>query len=94
MFPPIAVIAFVYGRSIRNLSRKIQRNLGTLSKIAEERLSNVKTSQAFAGEAQEVSRYNRQVRKIFELGKREALVSATFFSTVGATIYSPAGLLN
>ncbi|RPB22278.1 hypothetical protein L211DRAFT_839927 [Terfezia boudieri ATCC MYA-4762] len=83
MFPPIAVIAFVYGRSIRNLSRKIQRNLGTLSKIAEERLSNVKTSQAFAGEIQEVSRYNRQVRKIFELGKREALVSATFFSTTG-----------
>lgn len=82
MFPPIAVIAFVYGRSIRTLSRKIQRNLGTLSKIAEERLSNVRTSQAFAGEVLEVHRYSTQVRKIFELGKREALISATFFSTV------------
>ena len=82
MFPPIAVIAFIYGRSIRNLSRKIQRNLGTLSKIAEERLSNVKTAQAFAGEVQEVSRYNNQVRKIFELGKKEAMISATFFSSV------------
>ena len=88
MFPPIAVIAFVYGRSIRNLSRKIQRNLGTLSKIAEERLSNVKTSQAFAGEVQEVSRYNHQVRKIFDLGKREALVSAMFFSSVSVIRYS------
>ncbi|KAI5796396.1 ABC transporter [Peziza echinospora] len=83
MFPPIAVIAFVYGRSIRNLSRRIQRSLGTLSKIAEERLSNVKTSQAFVGEIQEVGRYNRQVRKIFELGKKEALISATFFSSTG-----------
>lgn len=83
MFPPLALGAFFYGRMIRNLSRKIQRNLGTLTKIAEERLGNVRTSQAFAGEIQEVGRYNQQVKKIFALGKREALVSATFFSTSG-----------
>ncbi|KAG9243599.1 P-loop containing nucleoside triphosphate hydrolase protein [Calycina marina] len=83
MFPPVAIGAFFYGRAIRNLSRKIQRNLGTLTKIAEERLGNVRTSQAFAGEIQEVGRYNRQLKKIFSLGKREALISATFFSTSG-----------
>ena len=83
MFPPIAVGAFFYGRAIRNLSRKIQRNLGTLTKIAEERLGNVRTSQAFAGEVLEVNRYNKQVKKIFALGKREALISATFFSASG-----------
>lgn len=83
MFPPIALGAFFYGRMIRNLSRKIQRNLGTLTKIAEERLGNVRTSQAFAGEIQEVSRYNKQVKKIFALGKQEAIISATFFSSSG-----------
>jgi putative ABC transport system ATP-binding protein len=83
MFPPIAIGAFFYGRAIRNLSRKIQKNLGTLTKIAEERLGNVRTSQAFAGEAQEVGRYNKQVRKIFFLGRREAVISATFFSSSG-----------
>lgn len=83
MFPPVAIGAFFYGRAIRNLSRKIQKNLGTLTKIAEERLGNVRTSQAFAGEMQEVGRYNTQVRKIFELGKKEALISATFFSSTG-----------
>lgn len=82
MFPPVAIGAFFYGRAIRNLSRKIQRNLGTLTKIAEERLGNVRTSQAFAGEILEVHRYNQQVKKIFGLGKKEALISATFFSTV------------
>jgi putative ABC transport system ATP-binding protein len=82
MFPPIALGAFFYGRAIRNLSRKIQRNLGTLTKIAEERLGNVRTSQAFGGEILEVGRYNRQVKRIFALGKREALISATFFSSV------------
>ena len=86
MFPPVALGAFFYGRAIRNLSRKIQRNLGTLTKIAEERLGNVRTSQAFAGEISEVRRYSTQTRKIFDLGKREALVSAGFFSTVGPLI--------
>lgn len=82
MFPPVAIGAFFYGKAIRNLSRSIQKNLGTLTKIAEERLGNVRTSQAFAGEILEVRRYNKQVKKIFGLGKKEALISATFFSTV------------
>ncbi|OJJ44106.1 hypothetical protein ASPZODRAFT_102089 [Penicilliopsis zonata CBS 506.65] len=83
LLPPIGIGAFFYGRSIRNLSRRIQKNLGTLTKIAEERLGNVKTSQSFAGEILEVHRYNNQVRKIFDLGKKESLISATFFSMTG-----------
>ncbi|KAK3177743.1 ATP-binding cassette permease mdl1 [Lecanicillium sp. MT-2017a] len=83
MFPPIAIGAFFYGRTIRNISRSIQKNLGTLTKIAEERLGNIKTSQAFVGEVQEVGRYNRQIRRVFALGKRESLVAATFFASTG-----------
>ncbi|EEH03712.1 ATP-dependent permease MDL1 [Histoplasma capsulatum G186AR] len=83
LLPPLALGAFFYGRAIRNISRKIQKNLGGLTKIAEERLGNVKTSQAFAGEILEVNRYNKQVRKIFDLGKKESFVSATFFSSTG-----------
>ncbi|KAL9104603.1 MAG: hypothetical protein Q9163_000468 [Psora crenata] len=82
-FPPVAIGTVIFGRLMRNLSRKIQRNLGTLTKIAEERLGNVRTSQAFAGEILEVNRYNRQVKKIFALGKREAFITATYFSTTG-----------
>ncbi|KAK7511715.1 P-loop containing nucleoside triphosphate hydrolase protein [Phyllosticta citriasiana] len=83
MFPPVAVSAFLFGRYMRNISRKIQKNLGTLTKIAEERLGNVRTTQSFAGEVQEVGRYNRQVKRIFELGKKEAIVAATFFGSTG-----------
>lgn len=81
--PPIAVVAFFSGRSLRNLSRKIQKNLGTLTKIAEERLGNVRTSQAFAGEVQEAARYNRQIKRIFTLGKKEAVVAASFYGSTG-----------
>jgi putative ABC transport system ATP-binding protein len=83
MLPPIAITSFLYGRMIRNISKNIQKNLGTLTKIAEERLGNVRTSQAFAAEIQEVGRYNKQVKEIFGLGKREAVVSATYFSSTG-----------
>ena len=82
LLPPIGLGALFYGRAIRNLSRQIQKILGTLTKIAEERLGNVKTSQSFAGEILEVNRYNKQVRKIFETGKKESLISAAFFSSV------------
>jgi len=79
--PPIALGAFFYGRRVRNLSRQIQKNVGTLMKIAEERLGNIKTSQAFAAEVQEVGRYNKQVKKIFALGRRDAVISGTFFAS-------------
>ena len=82
LLPPIGLGAFFYGRAMRNLSRKIQKNLGDLTKIAEERLGNVKTSQSFGGEVLEVQRYHNQVRKIFNLGKRESIISANFFSSV------------
>jgi len=81
--PPVAIVAFLSGRSLRTLSRKIQKNLGTLTKIAEERLGNVRTSQAFVGEVQEAARYNRQIKRIFGLGKKEAVVAAGFYGSTG-----------
>lgn len=81
--PPVAFGGYLYGRAIRNISRSIQKNVGTLSKIGEERLGNVRTSQAFVGEVQEVARYNHQVKKIFNLGLRESKIFATFFASTG-----------
>jgi putative ABC transport system ATP-binding protein len=80
--PPVALGGWYYGQIIRNIGRKIQDNLGTLTKIAEERLGNVKTSQSFAGEIIEVSRYNHQVKKIFSLGVKESLYSSTYSGCV------------
>ncbi|KAL2268553.1 hypothetical protein VTJ83DRAFT_3399 [Remersonia thermophila] len=83
MAPPLAIGGVLYGRSIRQISRQLQKNVGSMMKVAEERLGNVKTSQAFVGEIQEVHRYSHQVRKIFALGLKEAYVSGTFFATSG-----------
>lgn len=84
--PPVALGGWYYGQIIRNIGRKIQDNLGTLTKIAEERLGNVKTSQSFAGEIIEVSRYNNQVKKIFSLGVKESLYSSAYSGAVSHLI--------
>jgi putative ABC transport system ATP-binding protein len=83
MLPAFATSAIVFGRAIRNLSRTVQKSIGDLTKIAEERLGNVKTVQAFVGEAPEVGRYSHQVKKLFQLGKRDAILNAAYFGTNG-----------
>lgn len=81
ILPPMAVGSLIYGRFVEKITKRVQTNLGTLTKIAEERLGNVKTSQAFVGERQEVHRYNKQIRKIFALRKREGIVTSTFYTS-------------
>jgi putative ABC transport system ATP-binding protein len=83
MLPLFASSAYFFGIAIRNLSRRVQKALGDLTKIAEERLGNVRTVQSFVGERQEVRRYSGQVRKLFQLGRRDAILSATYFGTNG-----------
>lgn len=61
----------LYGRYVRKLSKRTQRALGELTKVSEERLGNVRTAQSFNGEIQEVHRYNKKIRDLFELGKKE-----------------------
>ncbi|EPX74030.1 peptide-transporting ATPase [Schizosaccharomyces octosporus yFS286] len=81
--PPIALGAFFYGEYVRKLSRKTQDALGDLTRVSEERLANVRTTQAFLGERQEVHRYNNYIRNLFNLAKKEALAGGFFFGSTG-----------
>ncbi|KAH8196930.1 hypothetical protein TruAng_008916 [Truncatella angustata] len=83
MFPPVAIGTVAYGLAIRNVSKSIQKSLGMLTRISEERLGNIKTSHAFVGEVQEVRRYNKQIRNIFTLGRKESVTNAAFFASTG-----------
>lgn len=81
--PFLGTASFIYAKIIRKLSREMQKNIGTMTKIAEERLGNVKTTQAFVGERQEAARYHKQVKKVFDIGKKQGLMDARYFSTTG-----------
>lgn len=81
--PPIFLGSYIYGKKVRQLSRELQAAVGDLTKVSEERLSNVKTSQAFAGEIQEIHRYSEKIRSVFRIGKSEAIAAASFFASTG-----------
>lgn len=81
--PPVFLGSWFYGRKVRLLSRELQEAVGSLTKVSEERLSNIRTAQAFAGEIQEVHRYSSKIRDVFTIGKREALAAGSFAASTG-----------
>ncbi|KAI1126792.1 P-loop containing nucleoside triphosphate hydrolase protein [Nemania abortiva] len=81
--PFIGAGTIIYSRVARRLATQSQKALGSLNKIGNERLESIRTVQAFAGESQEVGRYNTQVRKLFNIGKTQALTDARFFALNG-----------
>jgi ATP-binding cassette subfamily B (MDR/TAP) protein 10 len=81
--PPVALFGIVYGRYVKKLSRQTQTALGEITKVAEERLSSIRTVQAFAKESEEEKRYGLRVLDVFKLARKEALASAAFFGGAG-----------
>ncbi|KAJ1534161.1 ATP-binding cassette sub- B member 10, mitochondrial [Nowakowskiella sp. JEL0078] len=83
IIPPVALGAIWYGRLIRVLSRQTQDAFSETSKVAEERLGNLRTVRAFSQEISEISRYANRVENIYNLAKREAYASGFFFGGMG-----------
>ncbi|KAJ1982875.1 ATP-binding cassette permease mdl1 [Dimargaris xerosporica] len=81
--PPISVAAVVYGRFIRNLSHRTQDALGQTTKVAEERLGNIRTVQAFGMEPTESQLYRDLIDSVYRLAKSEAIFSGLFFGGAG-----------
>lgn len=83
--PPVAGFAILYGRYVKTLSRQTQTALSEITKVAEERIGNIRTVQAFAKEPKEAERYSLRVQDVFNLAKREAIASGVFFGGAGVS---------
>ncbi|KAI8809035.1 P-loop containing nucleoside triphosphate hydrolase protein [Cladochytrium replicatum] len=83
--PPVAIAAIVYGRIVRDLARKTQDAVGEATKVAEEKLGNVRTVRAFSQEEAETKRYTERVQAIYDLARKEAFASGWFFGGLGAS---------
>ncbi|XP_018576027.1 ATP-binding cassette sub-family B member 10, mitochondrial [Anoplophora glabripennis] len=81
--PPIAGIAVVYGRFVRNISRQLQDSLAESTKVAEERISNVRTVKMFAQEPREMDSYSNSIKDVLKLCYREAKARAFFYAMTG-----------
>lgn len=80
--PPIVIVAMLYGRYVRKITKQVQDTLAESSQVAEERFSNIRTVRAFGQELRETERYNSKIDKVFLLAKKEALAKAAFFGYV------------
>ncbi|XP_048060775.1 ATP-binding cassette sub-family B member 10, mitochondrial [Megalobrama amblycephala] len=81
--PPIACLAVIFGKFIRSISRRTQDALAEATQLAEERISNMRTVRAFGKELTEVQKYSEKTDHIFELAKKEAMLSAGFYGVTG-----------
>lgn len=82
--PPTAIGAVFYGRYLKKLSRRTQKKVGEMIALAEERLSSVRTVQAFnAVEPLETNRFSKKANDILDLAKKEAYASGLFFGGAG-----------
>lgn len=83
LVPPLGAMAFIYGRKVRAISRQLQETVGDLTKVAEQQLNATKTIQAYASEKLEIRNYAKEVRNVYRIGLKEAVLSGLFFGSTG-----------
>uniref|UniRef100_A0A8C3NK43 ATP-binding cassette sub-family B member 10, mitochondrial n=1 Tax=Geospiza parvula TaxID=87175 RepID=A0A8C3NK43_GEOPR len=81
--PPLAVLAVIYGRYLRKLTKVTQDSLAEATQLAEERIGNIRTVRAFGQEMAEMEKYTNKVDYVLQLAKKEALARAGFFGATG-----------
>lgn len=83
--PPVAGVAIIYGRFVRKITKNLQDSLANTTKIAEERISNIRTVKTFAHELREMNIYGKSVQEILTIAYRESRARALFFGLTGLT---------
>ncbi|UOR05993.1 ABC transporter transmembrane domain-containing protein [Hymenobacter aerilatus] len=81
-FPPIVVLAMVFGRKIRVLAKATQDELAKTNVIVEETLQGINTVKAFTNEQFETGRYTSSLTKTVRAALRSNLYRGGFVSFV------------
>lgn len=81
--PPVVVVAVIWGRVLKKVSKDLQNSFAVLNATAEERISNIRTVKAFAQEEREIDRYSSKLRDVLALCYRESLYRGMFFGMTG-----------
>lgn len=90
-FPLLIIIAMVFGKFIRKLSKQTQDELAAANVIVEETLHSIMTVKSFAGEDYESNRYNKGLNKVVKValkaaGFRGAFISFIIFALFGGIV--------
>lgn len=90
-FPVLVIIAMVFGKFIRKLSKQTQDELAAANVIVEETLQSIMTVKSFAGEQYESNRYRKGLEKVVDValkaaGYRGAFISFIIFALFGGIV--------
>ncbi len=81
-FPVIVIVAFVFGKFIRSLSKKTQDELAAANVIVEETLVSIQTVKAFTSELFETRRYDSALGKVVKIALKAANYRGAFISFI------------
>lgn len=82
LFPVMVVIAVVFGRYIRKISRQVQEKVAESNTIVEETMQGIASVKAFANEFLEVARYAKSTKDITTLSLKNAKLRGFFASFI------------
>ena len=81
-FPVLVLFALIFGKFIRRLSKKTQDELAAANVIVEETLQSISTVKSFVGEAYEVNRYGKGLKKVVYVALAAAKYRGAFISFI------------
>jgi ABC-type multidrug transport system fused ATPase/permease subunit len=82
LFPVMVVIAVVFGRYIRKISKQVQEKVAESNTIVEETMQGIASVKAFANEFIEVGRYRKSTIDITTLSLKNAKMRGFFASFI------------
>lgn len=80
IIPPVAGMAYYFGRKIRALSKEFQATLADSSIVAEETISGLRTVKSFVQETNEVNRYEKALTSALSLARQRIREIANFMT--------------
>jgi ATP-binding cassette subfamily B protein len=81
-FPIIVIVALIFGRYIRKLSKSRQDELASANVVVEETLQAIKVVKAFTNELLEIGRYRKSLDKAVKVSLKAARYRAVFVAFI------------
>jgi len=81
-FPVLVIMALIFGKFIRSLSKKTQDKLADANVIVEESLQSISVVKAFTNESFEIGRYSNALNEVVGVAIRTARFRGLFISFI------------
>jgi ATP-binding cassette subfamily B protein len=81
-FPVLVILALVFGKYIRKLSKQTQDKLAAANVVVEESLQSISVVKAFTNELFEIARYTGSLKEVVNVAIRAARFRGLFISFV------------